>query len=117
MGPVARVLLLLPTATYRAADFHAAARALGAEVVVGTERRLAISTFAEETCLVVDLTRPEAVAETVARFHAHRGLDAIVGVDDQGVVAAAAAAARLGLPHNPVPAVRATRDKALMRAL
>src|SRR3954465_15465174 len=37
---VARVLLLLPTATYRAADFLTAARALGAEVVVASERRL-----------------------------------------------------------------------------
>jgi hypothetical protein len=38
--PVARLLLLLPTATYRAADFLTAARALGAEVVVASERLL-----------------------------------------------------------------------------
>ena len=37
---MARVLLLLPTATYRAADFLTAARALGAEVVVASDRRL-----------------------------------------------------------------------------
>jgi len=39
-----------------------------------------------------------------------------VAVDDQGVAVAAAASARLGLAHNPVDAVAATRDKAVLRA-
>ena len=112
---MARVLLLLPTATYRAADFHAAARGLGVDVVIGTERRLAISAFAEHRCVVVDLGRPDDAAATVAAFAATVPLDAVVGVDDAGVVAAAVAARRLGLPHNDPDAVRATRDKALMR--
>ena len=37
--PVPRVLLLVPTTTYRAPDFVAAARSLGVEVVVGAGRR------------------------------------------------------------------------------
>jgi biotin carboxylase len=40
-----------------------------------------------------------------------------VGVDEVTVVAAAAAAAALGLPHNPMEAVRAAGNKALMRAM
>jgi biotin carboxylase len=45
-------------------------------------------------------------------------IDAIVPVDDAGVVIASRAAERLGLPHNPSDAARATRDKdALRRAL
>ena len=44
-----------------------------------------------------------------------RGVDAVVAVDDQGVVVAAAAGARLGFPHNPPDAVAATRDKRAMR--
>ena len=40
---------------------------------------------------------------------------AVVGVDDQGVMAAALGAERLGLPHNPPGAVARTRDKAAMR--
>jgi hypothetical protein len=39
---VARVLLLLPTASYRAADFLTAARALGAEVVASDRRLVSI---------------------------------------------------------------------------
>ena len=42
-------------------------------------------------------------------------LDAVVGTDEQGVLVAALAAARLGLAHNPPEAVAATRDKTAMR--
>ena len=38
-----RVLLLLPTETYRAKDFLAAAERVGVEVVVGCERRPALA--------------------------------------------------------------------------
>ena len=43
------------------------------------------------------------------------GVDAVVAVDDRGVVVAAEAGARLGFPHSPPDAVAATRDKAEMR--
>ena len=109
---MARVLLLLPTATYRAADFLTAARALGAEVVVASDRRLVSM---GDTQLTLDLCRPEAAAEAIAAVAKERPLDAVVAVDDQGVRVAALAAARLGLPGNPPEAAAATRDKAAMR--
>ncbi|MEA2426536.1 MAG: hypothetical protein QOF37_164, partial [Thermoleophilaceae bacterium] len=40
---MSRLLLVLPTATYRASDFVDAAAKLGAEVVVGSEHRQALS--------------------------------------------------------------------------
>ncbi len=46
---------------------------------------------------------------------AGRRLDAVVGVDEDSVVAAAAISARLGLPHNPVEAVAAARHKSRLR--
>jgi biotin carboxylase len=106
------VLLLLPTATYRAADFLTAARALGAEVVVASERRLVSMGDAQ---LTLDLCRPEAAAEAIAALAEDSPLDAVVAVDDQGVRVAALAAERLGLSGNPLEAVAATRDKAAMR--
>jgi biotin carboxylase len=110
------VLLLLPTATYRAEDFLAAAEAVGAEVVVASERRQALGGAMGDRALRVDLRRPERAAATVVEL-AHRvGLDAVVAVDDGGVATAALAGERLGLPHNPPAAVAATRDKAAMRA-
>lgn len=42
-------------------------------------------------------------------------IDAIVGTDDHAVLTAAMAAEKLGLPHNPVTAVAATRDKLTLR--
>ena len=110
------MLLLLPSTTYRAPDFLAAARALGVEVVVGSERRQALAGAMGDRALVVDLRRPDAAVEAITRFAHRRRLDAVVAVDDPGVVVAARACERLGLPHNPPAAVAATRDKAAMRA-
>ena len=109
---MARLLLLLPTASYRAADFLAAARALGAEVVVASDRRLVSM---GDSQLTLDLRRPEAAAEAIAAVAEERPLDAVVAVDDQGVRVAALAAERLGLSGNPPEAAAATRDKAAMR--
>ena len=107
---MARVLLLLPTASCRAADFLAAARALGAEVVVASERRLV---SIGDTQLTLDLRRPEAAAEAIAAMEKKGPLDAVVAVDDQGC-AGRARGRRLG-PRNPPEAAAATRDKAAMR--
>jgi biotin carboxylase len=66
--------------------------------------------------LQLPLDHPEKAAEAVVELAGRSPLDAVVAVDDQGVLVAALAAARLGLPHNPAGAVAATRDKAAMRA-
>jgi len=113
---VPRVLLLLPTASYRAADFTAAAGRLGVDVVVGSEHRQALAGSMGDRAVVVPLARSDRAVEVIAAIHRRAPLDAIVAVDDQGQVPAAAAAERLGLAHNPPDAVAATRDKALMRA-
>lgn len=113
---MARVLLLLPTETYRAGDFLDAAGALKSEVVVATNRRLAIAGALGDRSVTLDLSKPEASAQKIVDLARRNHLDAIVPVDDQGVLVAALAAERLGLRHNPIQAVRATRDKAAMRA-
>ncbi|MGO9750693.1 MAG: ATP-grasp domain-containing protein [Solirubrobacteraceae bacterium] len=110
-----RVLLILPSATYRAPDFMAAARELGVAVTVGCERRAAMSAVMGERALMLRLSHPsEAAAAIVARAR-DTPFAAIVGVDDQGVIAAALASERLGLAHNPPAAVAHTREKASMR--
>ncbi|HUF34120.1 MAG TPA: ATP-grasp domain-containing protein [Acidimicrobiales bacterium] len=110
-----RVLLLLPTATYRAPDFVAAAEALGVEVVVGSEHRQAMSRSMEDRALVVPLADPPAAVEAIVALHRRSPVAAVVAVDDQGVLVAAMASAALGLRANPPAAVAATRDKAAMR--
>ncbi|MHB1711999.1 MAG: ATP-grasp domain-containing protein [Acidimicrobiales bacterium] len=112
-----RILLLLPTSTYRAADFIAAAARLGVDVVVGSEHRQAMATAMGDRALVVPLSAPARAVEAISALHRRTPLDAVLAVDDQGAVVAAAAAERLGLRHNPPLAVAATRDKAAMREL
>ena len=112
---MSRVLLILPSATYRAADFMAAARRLEAEVVVASERRQAMSRTLGDRALVLDLRSPERAADQILALHARAPLDAVVAVDDPGVRAAALAAERLGLPGQPSAAAAAARDKLLMR--
>jgi biotin carboxylase len=112
---VARVFLLLPSATYRAADFLEAARALGVEVVVGSEEPLALRSAMGSRSLQVPLDDPAEAARRIAAHDAVTPLDAVVAVDDAGTVVAAAAAELLGLAHNPPDAVAAARDKLAMR--
>ena len=110
-----RVLLILPSATYRAPDFLAAARELGVTVTVASERRAAMSAAMGERALTLRLSDPGVAAEQIAERARETPFAAVVGVDDQGVMAAALGAERLGLSHNPPEAVARTRDKAAMR--
>ena len=110
-----RLLLILPSATYRAPDFLTAARELGVAVTVASERRAAMSAAMGERALTLRLSDPAHAAEQIAERARETPFAAVVGVDDQGVMAAALGAERLGLPHNPPAAVARTRDKAAMR--
>ncbi len=110
-----RILLLLPSSTYRAADFLAAARRLGVDVVVACEEDQALAGRMPHPPVVVDFAAPEEAASRMATAVAALGVDAVVAVDDQGLEAAGHAAEALGLAHNPLDALAATRDKALLR--
>jgi biotin carboxylase len=105
----------LPSATYRAPDFMAAAASLGAEVTVASDRRQALSGMLGDRALTVSLHRPEEAAERIVGLAERAPLDAVVAADDGGVVAAALACERLGLRGNPPAAAARTRDKASMR--
>jgi biotin carboxylase len=110
-----RVLLLLPTRAYRAADFLEAARELGVELVVGAEQRHALDDAIGSRVIELPLHRPEIAADAIVEFADEAPLNAIVPVDDAGVAAASLAAERLGLAHSPPAATALTRDKAAMR--
>jgi biotin carboxylase len=113
---VPRALLLLPTSTYRARDFLAAARRLGLDVIVASEEPQVLADVSSDRAVVVPVSDPGAAVDAISALDRRRALDAVVAVDDQGVIVAAAAAEKLGLPHNPPDAAAATRDKAEMRA-
>jgi biotin carboxylase len=109
------VLLILPSKTYRARDFTLAAAAIGADLVVASDRRQAMSGFLGDRALTLPLHRPAESAERIVEHNERLPLDAVVAVDDQGVKTAALAAAALGLKTSDPDAVARTRDKAAMR--
>ena len=110
-----RLLLLLPTTTYRTEDFLDAARTLGVDVVCASEKPSTFEAHAPDHLLTIDFADPDAAAARVAELAARRPLSAVVGVDDLTSVAAAAIAERLGLRSNALAAVAAARDKYQMR--
>jgi biotin carboxylase len=114
---VARVLLLLPTTTYRASDFLDAARGLGVDVTVASEEPSTLQGWNPGGLLTLDFREPEASARHVAEFARSHPVDAIIGVDEDTALVAAAASRALGLPGNPPEAAAAARDKALLRRL
>jgi biotin carboxylase len=113
---VPTICLILPTGTYRAEGYLAAARRLGATVVTASERPQALAGKMGGRFVEVPLDDPERAAALIVARAAIVPIDAVLGVDDQGIVAAAIAGERLGLSHSPPAAVRLTRDKAAMRA-
>ena len=112
---MARVLLLLPTRTYRAHDFMEAARRLGLEVTVGCERQQAFASLFPGAHLQLDFLRLRQAVPAIAAFARSYPLDAVVAVDDDGTLLAGVAAKELGLPYNPPTALAATRNKHLLR--
>lgn len=110
------VALVLPTSSYRGPDFVAAADELGVDLVVATDGTLGVTSRILRV-VVVDCQDPEKAAADLVEQVSDLIIDAVVGVDDAGVVTAALAAEALGLAHNAPDAVAATRDKAAMRRL
>ena len=114
---MARVLLLLPTTTYKASDFLAAAERLGLDVVVASDESNALEGLNPEGLLALDFSDPRGCAQKAVAFARERPIAAVVGVDEPTAIAATAIAQALGLPHNPLSAVEAAADKAWMREL
>lgn len=110
-----RLLLLLPTTTYRSEDFLAAARKLDVDVVCASEQPNALEAHLPDHFLTLDFADPDGAAAAVADFSRAHRLRAVVGVDDVTSLAAAAIAERLGLTSSGVAAVQTARDKHQMR--
>jgi hypothetical protein len=77
---VDRLLLILPSATYRAPDFLTAARDLGVAVTVASERRAAMSAVMGERALTLRRSDPAYAAEQIAQVILRHALG--LGLDD-----------------------------------
>ena len=109
------VLLLLPTRTYRATDFLAAAGRLDIEVAVGSDRPQTLSELSPRKTLTLNFQDAAKGTEEIVRFASAYPIDAIIGVDDDTTILAAMASKALSFPYNSVESAYATRNKYRMR--
>ena len=112
------VLLILPTGTYRAEEYLAAAEHLGVQIVIASEMPQAMAAAMGDHFLEVPLDDPPLAARLIVS-HTRRSrlpIAAVIAVDDPGLLTAALAAAQLEIAHNTPEAVSLTRDKGAMRA-
>ncbi len=86
-----RLLLLVPTTSYRVGDFLDAARRLGVDVAVGSNRRQVLEQFAKGKTVTLDFTDLEKGVAQVRAYAREYPLHAIVPVDDEPVPLAAEA--------------------------
>ncbi len=115
MAAPPRVLVLLPSTSYRARAFAEAADRLGIGLVVASE--VSAEVFEPLGCraLQVDLSSPDAAVSELTRELGPSGVSGVLGTDELTAWLAARVAERLGVPGNEPDGVAATRDKRLMR--
>jgi biotin carboxylase len=110
-----RLLLLVPTTTYRTEDFVEAARRLDVDLVVAAEKPSTMAAALPDYLLTLPFDDPSTAAALVREYARTRPIAAVVPVDDATTVVGAAIGQALGLRANAPAAVDATRDKAVMR--
>src|SRR5256885_11514464 len=95
-----RLLLLLPTASYRTAAFVEAARRLGVDLSVASERPSTFQDANPRGLLTLHLSDPARAAAEARAFAQEHPLQGVVGADDDTAVGAGAIAGGLGLVGN-----------------
>lgn len=110
-----RVLLLLPTTTYRTKAFVEAALKLDVDVVAASEQPSTLLSTNPEGLLTLDFNDPARAIEQAHEFASRFPVDAVIPVDEDTAVAAASIAEALTLGHNPVDAALTAKNKHRMR--
>lgn len=112
-----RVLLLLPTTTYRTKAFIDAALRIGVDVVAASERPSTLENKNPAGLVTLDFLDPGLAAQQASKFAEQFTVDAVIPVDEDTAVVAASIAQALGLKHNSPESARAAKNKHIMREL
>lgn len=110
---MARVLVLLPTDSYRTSDFVKAATAMDVDLVIASEEDPPFDLG--DRFVRIDCSQPTEAAAVIVDLADRTPIDAVIAADDAGVVVAALVSERLGLANHPPAAAAAARDKLEMR--
>jgi hypothetical protein len=108
-----RVLLVAATTGYQTRSFTAAARRLGIDVTLATDRCHILEDPWRDHAIPVRFEEPEIAADALGDC----AVDGIVAVADHPTLVAALTARKLGLPYHSPQAVAACRDKHRMREI
>ncbi len=109
------LLLLIPSDTYRAADFLSAANAVGIEVIVACDQHQTLEQTVSGKLLTLDFLDLSASIKRVTAFSKDYPIAAVVPTEESATLLATALSEALHLPHNPLSAVEASGNKRKLR--
>lgn len=114
-----RIVLLVPTTTYRLDDFLQAAAKLDIEVILASNHcRVLAERWPDHFGLSLPFSTPREAADKAMAALLGKRIEAVIAADDHTTILAAMLAEKLGLPGNSLEAAEKTRNKlSLRRAL
>jgi len=112
-----RLLLLIPTESYRSEAFIKAASRLGVDLVIASEEASTLESLQPDHLMTLNFLDLEDCRRKTDEFSKERPLDCILAIDDESLVAAAFLAEALGLSHpvNRMESIRKTQGKDRLR--
>ena len=113
--PGSRLLLLASKLGYQTRSFAEAAKRLGVEVVIGSDRCHQLDDPWSDGAIALHFEEPEQAAARLAEALRDRSVRAILALGDRQTVTAAYAARRLGLRYNSPESVENCRSKLRQR--
>ncbi len=112
-----RLLLLIPTTSYRVVDFLGAAHRLGVDVAVGSNQRQVLEAFTDGRTVTINFKDLKKGVLEICAYARDYPLSAVLGVDEETAVLASKASKALGLAHNAPESVEATANKFRFRTV
>jgi len=112
-----KLLLLIPTTSYRTHPFLEAAQGLDVEIVVGSNRRQILEQYSHGGTITLDFRNLEKGTQQIVDFAKAYPLKAIVSVEEESNLLAANASSVLNLPHNSFASMFNTGNKFRMREI
>src|SRR5580658_6409082 len=113
--PKKRILILASKLGYQTRAFADAAKRLGVEVSLGTDRCHKLDDPWGDGAMALHFENPEGSASEIVRETEGRAPDAILALGDRPTATAARAARALGVNGNPPEAVEICRNKLSQR--
>ena len=110
-----RLLILSSRLGYQFRGFAEAARGLGAEVVIGSDRCKSLDDPWRDGAVPLKFEKPEEAAERLLKALAGRRPGGILALGDRPIEAAALIARALGIPYNSPESVANCRSKLRQR--